>query len=1154
MAGFGDRIGDWLGDAVGGVLNPPEYDDPDTATTPVAPATGAPAATGAFQPLGGLLSWGIANQPNLTPEQRADIISRLRGSKAEAVARLSIWKDRLAEAIRVGGSSSQSGLPDGTYADPTSGTYVWAGQPVDELDYLSNMEMWKEMNPSSGSKKSQDVLNAEAAVSQLNNYLTNINNVLPKEEEPKEVKAKAPVKLTIDQLVAAVGGQESSARPPSWASATRTQGFGPADNNLDGPYTDEAGNYYPHFNKGFDFGLTAGTPIETTVGGTVIAAGNQGDGWGNSVKIRDADGNIHNYGHMGNILVNVGDVVGPSTSIGDVGAPGAAGEASDGPHLSYDVKKANGYFMDPTPFLIGVNLGAENPSGAKGTFQILESNWPSWVVEAGLPAGTPRTAESEYAVAKFKLGQYLAKTGGDPRKAVMMWYAGEGVLDWTEDQINKPQYGPDGQEYPSVGAYADQILARLEKGALNSSEGVALPGGTKVIIDGAGNKVSGSGSGSGSTKPLTILDDPRYVLEKEKSKELDERYANVTQRMKDYLAAQGASNDLLADVAAIVNDKAKMAELNQRIQDSAIETALGVNAAVKAGKADYYDSMGGAIWGNSLGTYEKELEELQRQIGVAPPGFADSILSTIPKNVPMDYYIDAPLGLPGAPTEYWSSIPRYAIGTVDWRDEPYIADYQAGRYIPPAVLRRLQQAGLAGPQGQGQHWKPGDPVDGNAPPVPPPPAETTTYQPGYIPKNATLPSPIQQYDYNDWVDQATSAMARNISAGNSALPVEWGVTGLESWHGVPPSQMDASFLSRLRSIITAHKDDPAIIQAFGAAPTNATVYVPDPNAPPPKPTVTGKPTSTGVNPRANSGYYAPSSGGSSAYQYASAVGSVSDRERLALQERQLAIQEGLADAQIKLDRERFELEKIQDTRSAEYMEKEYQLRLTEQALNQQKFELDKVMSDLQKVIFEDSVHRWEVETGISRERLDLDKIAQEAQIEFQRGQLEIQRAAGILDQKQYEESVRQFDLQFNYQKSQDDRKLRLERAKTVAQLMANPADVMQQQFFYANMEDPVGTGYDVFTGAETGQKTWRQAYEEDAAMWEEATTPVNQMANGGFINDNIFMVGDQVKDKATGFEELIYNPTGAPIAVVNNELARALRYVPPKGKSYRGVA
>jgi len=127
-----------------------------------------------------------------------------------------------------------------------------------------------------------------------------------------------------------------------WWQYQITQGFGPTSEQLDGGY---AG--YAHFNKGIDFAAPMGTPVRSVVSGTVVSAGDSGDGWGTSVKIRDAYGNTHNLGHLSTAQVQPGQTILAGQL---VGASGSTGK-STGPHVSYDVWDPAGNFFDPYQFI-----------------------------------------------------------------------------------------------------------------------------------------------------------------------------------------------------------------------------------------------------------------------------------------------------------------------------------------------------------------------------------------------------------------------------------------------------------------------------------------------------------------------------------------------------------------------------------------------------------------------------------------------------------------------------------------------------------------------------------------------------------------------------------------------------------------------------------
>ncbi|VBB08596.1 peptidase m23 [Lucifera butyrica] len=65
-----------------------------------------------------------------------------------------------------------------------------------------------------------------------------------------------------------------------------------------------------------------------------------------------------------------------------------------------------------------------NAYGAKGKYQILESNWDAWCEEAGLPAGSPWTPANQDRVARYKMLKYYERYG-DWREVAIAWNAGE---------------------------------------------------------------------------------------------------------------------------------------------------------------------------------------------------------------------------------------------------------------------------------------------------------------------------------------------------------------------------------------------------------------------------------------------------------------------------------------------------------------------------------------------------------------------------------------------------------------------------------------------------------------------------------------------------------------------------------------------------------
>ena len=100
--------------------------------------------------------------------------------------------------------------------------------------------------------------------------------------------------------------------------------------------------YRPH--HGVDYAAPAGTPVHSVADGTVIFAGWDRSGGGNTLKIKHAGNLETGYLHLKSFAkgIKVGSRVSQGQLIGYVGSTGA----STGPHLDYRIKK-NGAPIDP---------------------------------------------------------------------------------------------------------------------------------------------------------------------------------------------------------------------------------------------------------------------------------------------------------------------------------------------------------------------------------------------------------------------------------------------------------------------------------------------------------------------------------------------------------------------------------------------------------------------------------------------------------------------------------------------------------------------------------------------------------------------------------------------------------------------------------------
>ncbi|MFC7544894.1 M23 family metallopeptidase [Plantactinospora sp. GCM10030261] len=107
---------------------------------------------------------------------------------------------------------------------------------------------------------------------------------------------------------------------------------------------------------GVDLAQPAGTPIRAAAAGSVVKAGDVGDGYGISVVIEHSNGYLTHYAHQSRLAVSVGDKVSAGKVIGYEGSTGD----STGPHLHFEVHKGQMWNqIDPAPYMRarGVSLG-----------------------------------------------------------------------------------------------------------------------------------------------------------------------------------------------------------------------------------------------------------------------------------------------------------------------------------------------------------------------------------------------------------------------------------------------------------------------------------------------------------------------------------------------------------------------------------------------------------------------------------------------------------------------------------------------------------------------------------------------------------------------------------------------------------------------------
>jgi murein DD-endopeptidase MepM/ murein hydrolase activator NlpD len=112
------------------------------------------------------------------------------------------------------------------------------------------------------------------------------------------------------------------------------------------------------FHPGVDFANEKGTPIPSTVQGMVVKAEGghtQGENnFGNTVEVKDINGDVHQFHHLDSVNVQPGDQVKPGQQIATMGNSGATYSQSglgDGTHLDYRIVNAYGKYKNPMTYL-----------------------------------------------------------------------------------------------------------------------------------------------------------------------------------------------------------------------------------------------------------------------------------------------------------------------------------------------------------------------------------------------------------------------------------------------------------------------------------------------------------------------------------------------------------------------------------------------------------------------------------------------------------------------------------------------------------------------------------------------------------------------------------------------------------------------------------
>lgn len=113
---------------------------------------------------------------------------------------------------------------------------------------------------------------------------------------------------------------------------------------------------------GVDFANQMGTPIPSMTDGVVtkVDGGHaQGENnFGNTLEIKDAQGNTHQYHHLQGIGVQPGQAVQrgePVMTMGNSGASYSQSGKGDGTHLDYRIVSAYGKYINPMTYVKNID-------------------------------------------------------------------------------------------------------------------------------------------------------------------------------------------------------------------------------------------------------------------------------------------------------------------------------------------------------------------------------------------------------------------------------------------------------------------------------------------------------------------------------------------------------------------------------------------------------------------------------------------------------------------------------------------------------------------------------------------------------------------------------------------------------------------------------
>jgi len=169
------------------------------------------------------------------------------------------------------------------------------------------------------------------------------NGTIEKEEVLKEEVLVAPQKEVVakgTRKAVATTYSGSSARP---AAASGSWAYPIGGGYVSSHYGENRGG---KAHLAIDIAAPTGTPVYAANNGTVITAGDAGDGYGYCIRVAHGNGIVTVYAHLSSMNVSIGQAVGKGQKIGGVGSTGW----STGAHLHYEVR-VNGVQVNPAPYM-----------------------------------------------------------------------------------------------------------------------------------------------------------------------------------------------------------------------------------------------------------------------------------------------------------------------------------------------------------------------------------------------------------------------------------------------------------------------------------------------------------------------------------------------------------------------------------------------------------------------------------------------------------------------------------------------------------------------------------------------------------------------------------------------------------------------------------